>query len=228
MEEIKTGESQLVTVEFFHDVLCAWCYALAPRVQRLASQYPGEIEIIHRSFPLAPAPDGIEQIFGSKERGKEEILEHWRNANKNDDEHRMKPELMASKQFDYPYSKPGLLACKAAELQGGKAMHGKMFNRIQKAHLTECYNIIDTEVLKMCANDVGLDVAQWEKDFSSEKVREMLNDDINIAKKYGINAVPTLIVNGKYKLSGAQPYSALENLFKYSNDKNLPLNKLVI
>jgi len=47
-------------------------------------------------------------------------LGHWRAANENDDEHRIHAELMAKKDFDYPYSTPGLLACKAAELQGGK------------------------------------------------------------------------------------------------------------
>jgi len=214
MKEMETGQNQKVTIEFFHDVLCAWCYALSPRVQRLVLQYPEKIEIIHRSFALAPAPNGIEQIFGSNKRGKEEILEHWRNANKNDDEHRINPELMASKEFDYPYSTPGLLACKAAELQGGNSIHGKMFDRIQKAHLTECYNITDHIVLKMCANDVGLNVEQWKKDYNSEKVREMLDEDLNLARAYGINVVPTLIANGKHNLNGAQPYASLEDWLK--------------
>ncbi|HQF11449.1 MAG TPA: DsbA family protein [Paludibacteraceae bacterium] len=203
-------EQNKITIEFFHDVLCAWCYALSPRVEKLVEKYFDRIEVIHRSFALAPEPNGIEKIFGSKEEGKIQILGHWRAANMNDDAHRMHPELMATRTFDYPYSTPGLLACKAAELQGGNEMHHKIFNRIQKAHLTECLNINDVEVLKMCAREVGLNVEQWEKDFHTEKVKQMLDEDFYLAYQYGINSVPTLIANGKYKLTGAQPYETLE------------------
>ncbi|MBP9017484.1 MAG: DsbA family protein [Paludibacteraceae bacterium] len=203
-------EQNKIIIEFFHDVLCAWCYALSPRVEKLAEKYPDRIEVIHRSFALAPEPDGIARIFGSKEEGKIQILGHWRAANMNDDAHRMNPELMATRTFDYPYSTPGLLACKAAELQGGNEMHHKIFNRIQKAHLTECLNINDFEVLKMCAREVGLDVEQWEKYFHSEKAKQMLDEDSYLAYQYGVNSVPTLIANGKYKLTGAQPYETLE------------------
>lgn len=198
-----------ITIEFFHDVLCAWCYALSPRVEKLKDTFGKRIEIIHRSFALAPEPDGIARIFGSLEQGKKEILNHWRAANQNDDEHRIMVDLMASRQFDYPYSTPPLLACKAAELQGGNAMHAKMFNRLQKAHLTECLNINDLEVLRQCASEIGLDTTKWEKDFNSKEVRQMLDDDLYRAYQYGINSVPTLIANQKYKLTGAQPYNIL-------------------
>lgn len=133
MEERKKGENKPVTIEFFHDVLCAWCYAFSPRLEKLRQQFSDQISIVHRAFALAPSKDGIERIFGSKEHGKKEIMEHWRQANLNDDEHRLNPNLMASRDFDYPYSTPGLTACKAAELQGGTIMHGKMFDRIQKS-----------------------------------------------------------------------------------------------
>jgi len=57
-------------IEFFHDVLCAWCYALSPRLRRLTEEFP-DIKVIHRGFPLAPEPNDIVQMFGSKEKGKE-------------------------------------------------------------------------------------------------------------------------------------------------------------
>jgi predicted DsbA family dithiol-disulfide isomerase len=69
-------------VEFFHDVLCAWCYALSPRLRRLVKERPW-VEVVHRCFALAPTPEAIILMFGSKERGKREILGHWRAANAN-------------------------------------------------------------------------------------------------------------------------------------------------
>jgi len=100
-------EQNKITIEFFHDVLCAWCYAISPRIEKLTEEYHGRIEVIHRSFALALKPDGIENIFGSKEERKNQILEHWRAANINDDEHRINAELMAQRSFNYPYSTPG-------------------------------------------------------------------------------------------------------------------------
>ena len=199
----------MVLVEFFHDVLCAWCYALSPRVRRLVSEDP-EVEVVHRCFALAPTPDAIVAIFGSKERGKREILNHWRAANANDDHHRINAELMASRPFDYPYSMPGLLACKAAEVQGGQAAHWAMFDRVQQAHLTQCLNIADFEVLRRCAEEVGLDVARWEQDYHSPRVRQLVWADLDRARALGVTAVPTLVAAGRFALVGAQSYERLK------------------
>jgi predicted DsbA family dithiol-disulfide isomerase len=196
------------TLEFFHDVLCAWCFAISPRVRRLEAEFP-DLEVIHRSFALAPSPDAIVHIFGSKERGKQEILEHWRMANANDDEHRIRADLMERRDFDYPYSMPGLLACKAAELQGGQFAHWDMFDRVQRAHLVECFNIADDEVLRMCARDVGLDLDRWERDYRSDHVRRAVEHDLELARRYGVNGVPTLVIEGRYGIVGAQKYETL-------------------
>jgi len=133
-------------IEFFHDVLCAWCYALSPRLRRLTEEFL-DIQVIHRSFPLAPQPEDIVHMFGSKEKGKKDILTHWEAANMNDDEHRINADLMKQRDFDYPYSTPGLLACKAAELQGGQEMHWAYFDKAQEAHLTLCRNVADFDAL---------------------------------------------------------------------------------
>jgi len=178
-------------------------------LRQLVNEFP-DVEIIHRCFALAPTPNRIEQMFGSKEAGRAEILNHWRAANENDDEHRICAEDMTCKTFDYPYSMPGLLACKAAEFQSGQAAHWDMFDRIQKAHLTETLNIADCEVLLKCAADIGLDINRFKKDFKSEKTLQTVQEDIVRAKVAGVYAVPTIIINEEKFLSGAQKYEVLE------------------
>jgi predicted DsbA family dithiol-disulfide isomerase len=218
LKKRKTMEK--IQIEFFHDVLCAWCYAISPRVRRLAKEYP--VEIVHRCFALALTPNAIVEVFGSKESGKKEILDHWRAANENDDAHRINADLMEKRDFDYPYSIPGLLACKAAEVIGGQNAHWDIFDRIQKAHLTECRNIADFEVLLDCAKDVDLDIKVWQKAYDDGKTLEKVYSDINKASEYGINGVPTLMANGKYKLVGAQKYgkikSWIEKIIKRENE----------
>jgi len=198
-------------IEFFHDVLCAWCYALSPRLRRLTEEFP-DIKVIHRGFPLAPEPNDIVQMFGSKEKGKRDILQHWKAANMNDDEHRINAELMEQRDFDYPYSTPALLACKAAELQGGQAMHWDYFDKVQEAHLTLCRNIADFDVLTDIARELSLDVEKFRADLRGEQVRYLLRLDIDRALELGVEATPTLVANDGM-LTGAVPYDSLKRWY---------------
>jgi len=198
-------------IEFFHDVLCAWCYALSPRLRRLTEEFP-DIKVIHRSFPLAPEPNDIVQMFGSKEKGKKDILQHWKAANMNDDEHRINAELMEQRDFDYPYSTPALLACKAAELQGGQEMHWDYFDKVQEAHLTLCRNIADFDVLTDIARELSLDVEKFSADLRGEQVKYLLRIDIDRALELGVEATPTLVANDGM-LTGAVPYDSLKRWY---------------
>jgi len=198
-------------IEFFHDVLCAWCYALSPRLRRLTEEFP-DIKVIHRGFPLAPEPNDIVQMFGSKEKGKRDILQHWKAANMNDDEHRINAELMEQRDFDYPYSTPALLACKAAELQGGQAMHWDYFDKVQEEHLTLCRKIADLDVLTDIARELSLDVEKFRADLRGEQVKYLLRLDIDRALELGVEATPTLVANDSM-LTGSVPYDSLKRRF---------------
>lgn len=201
--------TELLTVEIFHDVLCAFCYALSPRLHRLADAHP-EIEIVHRSFALAPSPARLEAMFGTPEAAKAEILGHWRRANDLDDGRRIDADLMATRDHPYPHSMPGLVACKAAEVQGGQDAHWAMLDAVQHAHLTACLDITDAEVLAGCAAAAGLDVDRWRRDVEGPDVHRRVEEDLARAEAYGIGGVPTLVADGRYGLSGAQPFDVLE------------------
>ena len=81
-------------------------------MRRLAKEYP--VEVVHRCFALAPIPEAIVEIFGSKEKGKREILDHWRMANLNDDEHRINADLMKKEILITP------LNSRAISVQGSR------------------------------------------------------------------------------------------------------------
>ena len=198
-----------IEIQFFHDVLCAWCYALSPRLLRLKKEFP-EIEIVHRSFALAPTPDHIVELFGSKSEAKKQILQHWKAANQNDDACRINTELMASRDHDYPYSMEGLKACKAAEFQNGQTGHGDYFYAIQKVHLTDCHNISDYSVLEKCAEDIGLNTETFKTDFNAKKTMQAIEEDMYLSQQFNVRAVPTLLINNKVKISGAQTYDTIK------------------
>lgn len=219
---MRSGDSEPgVTVEFFHDVLCSWCYVFSPRLRRLVRELP-QVRVVHRSFALAPTPRSIVAIFGSKEAGRREILQHWRAANVNDEGRRIRADLMERRSYDYPYSMPGLRACKAAEFQGGQEAHWDYFDRVQRAHLTECRNIADEEILLDCARNVSLSLERFRADVRSQETEEAVLADMGRALSLGISAVPTIVLDGRWTMSGAQPYDVLRTFVKQVLEEGRP------
>ena len=202
-----------VVIDFYHDVHCVWCFLTSARLRRISQDFP-QIEVNHHAFALAPDSNSISQMFGGAANGKKEILGHWSAAAAHPDGEKINVGLMREREFPYPYSMPGLLACKAAQFQGGMAAHWNMFDRVQKAHAVEANNITDPEVLMSCAVDIGLDPARWELDFKSPAARQAVEADLAEARKFGVNAVPTLIFNQQWVLPGAVPETALRQVIE--------------
>jgi len=188
-----------------------WCFLASARLRRIIKDYP-QLNIVHHAFALAPELESISRMFGNAKEGKEEIMGHWAAAASQPDGEAINVALMRSRSFPYPYSMPGLLACKAAEMQGGMPAHWDMFDRVQWAHAVEARNITDSAVLRDCAAEIGLDVARWEADFASPEAKQAVQNDLREAQQLGINAVPTLIFNQRWILPGAVPESTLRQI----------------
>ena len=65
-----------IKVEFFHDVICSFCFPMSYRMRQLQMMMP-DIEIVHRSFALVKSEHDFDRMFGSRDEAKSEILEHW-------------------------------------------------------------------------------------------------------------------------------------------------------
>lgn len=48
-----------ITIEFFHDVICSFCFPMSYRMRRLQEMMP-DVEIVHRSFALFKSEAGNE------------------------------------------------------------------------------------------------------------------------------------------------------------------------
>ncbi len=189
-------------LEFYHDPLCAWCYVLSPRVRRLAEEFE-VLQVVQRGFALAPNADAISQIFGDKVTGKKEILNHWQAANEQDDRQRMRPQLMADRDFDYPWSMPALLACEAARELGGNAGYWDYFDRVQYLHLTACRNIADQQDLAECATEIGLDPVELLRLARADHTLAAVQQDMARARAFGLRGVPALVLEGQLVAQGA-------------------------
>jgi protein-disulfide isomerase len=89
----------------------------------------------------------------------------------------------------HPQALPAALAAAAAQKQGKFwEMHDKLFAN-QRA--------LAPEQLKQYAGEIGLDVAKFEADMQSEEVKQMVQEDMDLAQRVGVRGTPTIFVNGK-------------------------------
>lgn len=196
-------------IEFFHDVICSFCFPMSYRMRKIETKYPN-IEIIHRSFSLAWEESDFNAMFGSRKQAKEEILSHWVHANQNDDLHRFNIEQMKEKTFPFPTSKNGLLAAKAAEEINGIDGYWNMFDQLQKALFIDNRDIESLEVIKDIVIKQEMNWTEFEKVLTSEETMKAVNDDLDIAQRYGIHGVPFLVINGRHPVNGAQSLDTIE------------------
>jgi protein-disulfide isomerase len=84
---------------------------------------------------------------------------------------------------------PAAKACLAAGLQGKFwEMEEILFKNAKK---------LEDKDLKNYAKEIGLDLQQFEKDFNSEEVDKLVQEDLAEAKKAKVTGTPTLFLNGK-------------------------------
>lgn len=182
-----------LTLDFFHDVVCAWCFNASSRLRILAAEL--DVEIVHHTYVLQASASEMAARWGSPAQARETILGHWNACRLASD----RPELidieaMRSADFDYPHGQVAALACKAAEALGGQAAHWDMFDRLQTAHLTQARNVADPEVVADAAKDIGLDATVFRRCMDDPANARAVDADRQLARALGIRTIPAMIV----------------------------------
>lgn len=104
----------------------------------------------------------------------------------------------------------GARAAEAAGLQGKFwQMHGALYeNQNQWAQSSD-----PTKVFNQYAQQLGLNVTQFKKDYSSTKVNDLINADMAAGNKLGVDATPTFYLDGK-KIDVTTSASSFESQIK--------------
>lgn len=197
-----------IIVEFFHDVICSFCFPMSYRMRQLQKLMP-EAQIVHRSYALVKSERDFDEMFGSRTAAKAEIISHWEHANQNDDLHRFNISGMRQTDFPFPSSMKVLTACKAAYFAAGDAGYWDVFDALQNALFVQNRNIEEQDIINNCIRQSGIDFAKWEHHYYSGETKEAVEKDLLLAEQYGVRGVPCLIIDGKYQISGAQPLAQI-------------------
>lgn len=106
-----------------------------------------------------------------------------------------------------PNSRLALEATEFAYAHGrGGQFHRAVFQRLYG----EGRDIGSWGVLREAAAEAGLDADEMEREVKGGEYAAVLDAKIEEAAGRGVKAVPTFIINGNYRIVGAQPYEAFE------------------
>lgn len=182
-----------LTIDFFHDAVCCWCFNISSRMRDLAGEF--DLDIRHRTFVLQASRAEMATRWGTPEDARDTILGHWAVCREVSD----RPELvdidaMRAARFDYPHGMIAARGCKVAERLGGQAAHWDMFDRLQRVHLSEARNIADPETVLAVAWDLGFEAAAFADALDDPMTAQAVEADRQKARRLQVRSVPTLIV----------------------------------
>jgi predicted DsbA family dithiol-disulfide isomerase len=66
------------------------------------------------------------------------------------------------------------------------------------------------EVLRLAAQEVGLDADEMRSEVENEKYMATVVDKVRWAYQIGVTGVPTYVINDRYAIVGAQPYEVFK------------------
>jgi predicted DsbA family dithiol-disulfide isomerase len=192
-------------VEIYSDVVCPWCYIGARRLTKALAAFPADaaIEVVYRPFQLdptaseepVPLPQHLERRFGKRV---DEILERVTTTAKGED---------IGIEWDKALAVNTRTAHRLltwAEQQYGAATQRALAEALFRLYFTEGGNIADVEPLATAAAAAGIDPDAARAYLQSENGVEELEAEFEQARRLGVRAVPTFVIDGRYALQGAQ------------------------
>ena len=217
-----TDAPRRLTIDFVSDVVCPWCVVGLGGLEAALATLQAEgitAEVTFRPFELNPgmAPEGetigehIARKYGSTPEQSaanramitERAAEAWPGF-----EMRMGPDSRIWNTFDAHR----LLhwALETAGRDGQRALKEALF----RTHCTDNRALAAAEVLADAAAAAGLDRAEALTVLADGRYVREVRAEEDLWRARGINAVPAVVVEGKYLISGGQPSAVFEEALR--------------
>lgn len=195
-----------VVVQVFSDYACPYCY-LAEVPLRIAAAATGA-EIVWRAFQLR------ESDAPKAEPNSDRRNASWKNSVYPMAE-RLGVEIRQPSQIP-----PTRLAHEAAAWARSKNGFEQFHRRLFNAVFLEDKDLSDSAVLKEIAWQAGLNPADLEKALTENRMADEVDEDLLIARTYGITSVPSFVIGG-HVLAGVQDEAVLIRAIELARDGKL-------
>lgn len=225
-------EKNYIEIIEFTDPACTWCWGSEPILRKLETNYEGNIEINFIMGGLVKDirtfRDDFNDIGGDISKVNSEVASHWLEASSR---HGMPVEEKGFNLLseETPSTYPMNMAYKAAQFQS-EELSKKFLRKMRQATAAEARRTNQTEVLIELAQESGLDVAEFIKNFTDGSAEKAFYEDLKITRSYRANGFPSFLVkssNGKeIMLRGYQSYDAFKQIINHLTGGELDEKKI--
>ncbi len=194
-------------VEIWSDIACPWCYIGKRRFEAALKRFEhrDQVQVTWRSFELDPdAPSERQGDLAARLAEKYGMsVEQARASQQNLTE--MAAGEGLTYHFDQARSGNTFDAHRIIALAAEHGLQDAMKERLLSAYFTEGELVSDPETLVRLASEVGVPTDTVLETLASDRFAEEVRDDQLSARRMGISAVPTFVVDRALGASGAQP-----------------------
>ena len=191
------------------DVVCPWCFLGKRRLDTAIAELDDlDVEVRYRPFQLDPTipQEGIER--------EEYIIGKFGSADALDEAHARLFSLGADVGITYAFDliekSPNTLdAHRLIRWAAAEGLGDPMLERLFSLFFEEGADLTKAETLIAAAEDVGLDEDEVTMKLEDGVDLDAVKADIAHAGRMGITGVPTIIVENKFAISGAQTSEVL-------------------
>ncbi|MBQ2648859.1 MAG: DsbA family oxidoreductase [Achromobacter sp.] len=207
-----------ITIDFVSDVACPWCAVglggLLVAIGRVQDE--AEVELHFRPFELNPdMPKGgqntIERLMAKYGYSREQVQANRKVISERAAAVGMRMRMADDNRSFNTFDAHRLLYWAGLEGQGSQTALKK---RLLETYHYDNQDTSDVEVLVQAAADAGLDAEQARAVLASGRYTEEVRKEEAEWRDRGITSVPSVILNGKYLVSGGQPVDVFEQALR--------------
>jgi predicted DsbA family dithiol-disulfide isomerase len=212
-----------LTVDVWSDVVCPWCYIGKRKFEGALAEVGDEIEVAvdYHAFELDPtAPPGVAtpmpEVYAKKFGGPDAARQAIDRVTGVAAEIGLEFDLHRAVRANTRMAHRLLWLATQVDAPASQAAVNE---RVMRAYFSEGRNLGDPDTLADLAAELG---------FDREQVRGWLHTDAGVAEveadiaragEYGITAVPTFVINGKWAVPGAQDTDTFVNVLRRAYGK---------
>ena len=194
-------------IEIWSDVICPWCGLGQHRLDAALATFPGraEVTVVHRSFELAPSfpKDTVVPI-------RDLLRTKYRLSDAQAAESTGRIEALAAAEGLSPYNVGKnhvgntRLAHEMLAFAEEQGLEAAAWARIYRAYFGEGRAIFDEDSLVALATEIGLPAPEVREALRSGRYGSKVEADSKAAKKLGCTGVPFIVIDGRFRIEGAQ------------------------
>jgi predicted DsbA family dithiol-disulfide isomerase len=219
-----------VEVIEFTDPASIWCWGSEPILRKLETHYEGHIKISYVMGGLVKDVKNLHDDVVDEDIKEinDQVARKWLKASKR---HGMPVETNSFSLFldNHSSTYPMNIAYKAAQFQD-ELLAKRFLRRMREASAVEGKKTNEPEVLIELAQESGLDIEQFVRNFTDGSAENAFLEDLKLVRSYRVHNFPSLVVKNnqgkKIRLRGYQSYAAFRDVIHHLTDGAVSEKKL--